>query len=52
MSTVIVIPLIIMVEHYRDIGENGLAWNINRGKEYRKIQRNIENKEHETGILK
>lgn len=24
MSTVIVIPLIIIVEHYRDIGENGL----------------------------
>ena len=30
----------------------GVAWNINRGKEYRKIQRNINNEERETGILK
>ena len=30
----------------------GVAWNINRGKDYRKIQRNINNEESETGILK
>ena len=30
----------------------GVTWNINRGKEYRKIQRNINNEERETGILK
>ena len=30
----------------------GVAWNINRGKDYRKIQRNINNEERETGILK
>lgn len=30
----------------------GVAWNINRGKEYRRIQKNISNRERETGILK
>ena len=30
----------------------GVSWNINRGKEYRKIEKSIQNKERETGILK
>lgn len=30
----------------------GVAWNINRGKEYRKIQKRISNRERGTGILK
>lgn len=30
----------------------GVAWNINRGKEYRKIEKSISNRERETGILK
>lgn len=30
----------------------GVAWKINRGKEYRKIQKTISNRERETGILK
>ena len=30
----------------------GVAWNINRGKEYRKIEKSIQNKDRETGILK
>lgn len=30
----------------------GVAWNINRGKEYRQIQKTISNRERETGILK
>lgn len=44
------------VRGYDNSGGNlfriGVAWNINRGKEYRKIQRNINNEERETGILK
>lgn len=30
----------------------GVAWNINRGKEYRKIEKSISNRERDTGILK
>lgn len=44
------------VRGYDNSGGNlfriGVAWNINRGKEYRKIPRNINNEERETGILK
>lgn len=44
------------VRGYDNSGGNlfriGVAWNINRGKDYRKIQRNINNEERETGILK
>ncbi len=29
-----------------------IAWRINRGKKYREIQKNIQNKERETGIMK
>ena len=44
------------VRGYDNSGGNllriGVAWNINWGKDYRKIQRNINNEERETGILK
>ena len=43
------------VRGYDNSGGNllliGVAWNINRGKEYRKIQRNINNEERENGYL-
>ncbi len=37
---------------YGNVVYLSLSWNINRGKKYQEIQKNIQNKERETGILK
>ena len=37
---------------YGNVVYLSLSWNINRGKKYQEIRKNIQNKERETGILK